>query len=43
MAYGDPGAWVKDPSEFTSATMNDPVAVEPKINGAVVDARWLRR
>src|ERR1700678_641241 len=40
MAYGDPGAWVKDPSAFTNATTKlfDPVVVQPKINGAVVDA-----
>jgi hypothetical protein len=37
MAYGDPGAWVKDPSEFTSAETN-PAVDKPKINGAVVDA-----
>jgi len=41
VAYGDPGAWIKDPSEFTRATTNDPVDVEPKSNGAVVDARML--
>jgi hypothetical protein len=45
MAYGDPGAGVRDPSEFTCSPTNwgfesGDVAI-PKINGAVEDARML--
>src|SRR5277367_4570234 len=43
MANGDPGAGVKDPSEFTSAAMNvfPTVGAGPKISGVVEDARML--